>query len=130
MNIFSVAEAVVVGVAEVEAGPEDPSLLRSTIETVLHAVAVYNINCIVLWVLLRVCEYFVDRSGHVRLTVILEISRVSVHCVITLPIRDEGVKVIAVGNVKNSNNLQECDNLKHKFGCYVFVCHIIHLLFR
>ena len=85
-DILSVTSAVVVVVGEVEAGPENPSLLCTSIKTIPHAVAMHNINCVVVRVLLRMREYFVDGSEHVGLAVILEISRVSVNCVFTLPI--------------------------------------------
>ena len=85
-DILSVTGAVVVVVGEVEAGPENPSLLCTSIETIPHAVAVHNINCVVVWVLFRMREDSVDGSEHVGLAVILEISRISVNCVFTLSI--------------------------------------------
>ena len=88
-DIFSVTGAVVVVVTKVEAGPENPSLLCTSIETVPHAVAMHNINCVVVRVLLRMREYFVDRSEHVGLAVILEISRVGIDCIFSLSVRDE-----------------------------------------
>ena len=77
-NIFCVAGAVVVLVAEVEAGPDNPRFLCTPVETISHAVTVNNINCVVVRVLLRICEYFVDRPEHLGLAVVLVISCVSV----------------------------------------------------
>ena len=85
-NVFGVTVTVVIGVGEVEAGPENPGLFCASVQTVSHAVAVYNINRVVVRVLLRMCEYFVDGSEGVRLPVVLEIGRVRVYCVIALPI--------------------------------------------